>query len=458
MAATGSLVGRRALITGGASGIGRACAVRLAEAGADGRRGRPRRRGGEGRRRARSAAPRSPSTCPTSTPVDALDLAVDILVNNAGLQHVAPLHEFPVDRFSYILRLMLEAPFRLVRGALPHMYERGWGRVVNISSVHGLRASAFKSAYVTAKHGLEGLSKVIALEGAEHGVTSNCVNPAYVRTPLVEGQIADQAKAHGLSEDEVVEQVMLAPGGGQAADRAGGGRRGGGLPLLARRGLGHRHLPGHGRRVERPLSAATGLTPTARQLAAGPCRAAGAGAGRAAEYFELLLEDAAAIEYERPLVRARAGGCRRRRAGRAGAGQAARPAGPRGLRGPAPPRVGALGAVRHRQRPRRAARRRLGAHRDRPPGPPAARHRRLVPDPQRRRPRRHLHAGHRRLGLRPLPGAAAADGRGARRAGRPDGRAVRDGELLRRRPLPAHRARSTTACTTRGSSRSSACR
>jgi 3-hydroxybutyrate dehydrogenase len=91
------------------------------------------------------------------------------------------------------------------------MYERGWGRIVHISSVHGLRASAYKAAYVTAKHGLEGLSKVIALEGAEHGVTSNCVNPAYVRTPLVEGQIADQAKAHGLSEDDVVEQVMLAP-------------------------------------------------------------------------------------------------------------------------------------------------------------------------------------------------------------------------------------------------------
>jgi 3-hydroxybutyrate dehydrogenase len=143
--------------------------------------------------------------------VDALDLDVDVLVNNAGIQHVAPVHEFPPDRFAFILRLMLEAPFRLVRGALPHMYAEGWGRIVNISSVHGLRASAFKSAYVTAKHGLEGLSKVIALEGAEHGVTSNCVNPAYVRTPLVEGQIADQARAHGLSEDQVIEQVMLAP-------------------------------------------------------------------------------------------------------------------------------------------------------------------------------------------------------------------------------------------------------
>jgi 3-hydroxybutyrate dehydrogenase len=91
------------------------------------------------------------------------------------------------------------------------MYARGWGRIVNVSSVHGLRASPYKSAYVTAKHGLEGLSKVIALEGAEHGVTSNCVNPAYVRTALVEGQIADQARTHGLSEDQVVEQVMLAP-------------------------------------------------------------------------------------------------------------------------------------------------------------------------------------------------------------------------------------------------------
>jgi 3-hydroxybutyrate dehydrogenase len=210
MAAGKALLGRRALITGGASGIGRACAVRLAEDGADVL---------VVDRDAEAAEAVAAQVGGTAVAVDlsdldavdALDLAVDVLVNNAGLQHVAPVHEFPVDRFSYILRLMLEAPFRLVRGALPHMYEQQWGRVVNISSVHGLRASAFKSAYVTAKHGLEGLSKVIALEGAEHGVTSNCVNPAYVRTPLVEGQIADQARTHGLSEDEVVEQVMLAP-------------------------------------------------------------------------------------------------------------------------------------------------------------------------------------------------------------------------------------------------------
>jgi 3-hydroxybutyrate dehydrogenase len=210
MAHNDFLAGRRAMITGGASGIGRACAARLAEAGAavvvvD--------RDAAAAERVAAEVGGTAVTVDLSDldAVDALDLDVDVLVNNAGLQHVAPVHEFPVDRFSLILRLMLEAPFRLVRGALPAMYERGWGRIVNVSSVHGLRASAYKSAYVTAKHGLEGLSKVIALEGAEHGVTSNCVNPAYVRTPLVEGQIADQARAHGLTEDQVLAEVMLAP-------------------------------------------------------------------------------------------------------------------------------------------------------------------------------------------------------------------------------------------------------
>ncbi|MGZ4627252.1 MAG: SDR family NAD(P)-dependent oxidoreductase, partial [Kineosporiaceae bacterium] len=210
MASTPFLSGRRALVTGGASGIGRACALRLAEAGAEvivADRDAAAAKGVAGRAGGTAVA----VDLSDLDAVDALDLDVDVLVNNAGLQHVAPVHEFPVDRFSYILRLMLEAPFRLIRGALPHMYEQGWGRIVNISSVHGIRASAYKSAYVTAKHGLEGLSKVVALEGAEHGVTSNCVNPAYVRTPLVEGQIADQARTHGLSEDQVVEQVMLAP-------------------------------------------------------------------------------------------------------------------------------------------------------------------------------------------------------------------------------------------------------
>lgn len=204
------LTGRRALVTGAASGIGAACARRLAAAGAS-------LRLVDVDAVALVALADSLGAeaveCDLADldAVDALDADVDVLVNNAGLQHVAPVHEFPPEVFRHVLAVMLEAPFRLARRSLPGMYERGWGRVVNISSVHGLRASPYKVAYVTAKHGLEGLSKVIALEGAEHGVTSNCVNPAYVRTPLVERQIADQATAHGISEDEVVERIMLAP-------------------------------------------------------------------------------------------------------------------------------------------------------------------------------------------------------------------------------------------------------
>ena len=136
-------------------------------------------------------------------------LDIDILVNNAGVQRISPIEEFDPNDFRLLLKLMVESPFLLIRAALPKMYERKFGRIINISSVHGLRASEFKVAYVTAKHGLEGLSKVTALEGGAHGVTSNCVNPGYVRTPLVEKQIADQAKVHGLPESEVVEKVML---------------------------------------------------------------------------------------------------------------------------------------------------------------------------------------------------------------------------------------------------------
>jgi 3-hydroxybutyrate dehydrogenase len=204
------LTGRTAVVTGGAGGIGRACAVRLARAGA---RVIVLDRDGDAAARVAAEIGGIARTVDLSdlAAVDRLDPAVDILVNNAGLQHVAPLHEFPPDTFSLILRLMVEAPFRLVRRCLPHMYAQGWGRVVNVSSVHGLRASPYKAAYVSAKHGLEGLSKVIALEGAAHGVTSNCVNPAYVRTPLVEAQITAQAASHGMPEAQVVDEVMLAP-------------------------------------------------------------------------------------------------------------------------------------------------------------------------------------------------------------------------------------------------------
>ena len=209
-AKTGELAGRTAVVTGGASGIGRACARRLAEAGAhvivvD--------ISADGAKEAASEAGGEYLVADLSEPdrVDALRLTADIVVNNAGLQHVAPVHEFPPEQFARIMRLMVETPFRLVRRLLPGMYDQGWGRIVNVSSVHGLVASPYKVAYVTAKHAIEGMSKVIALEGAEHGVTSNCVNPSYVRTPLVENQITAQAEAHGLSEAEVIEQVMLEP-------------------------------------------------------------------------------------------------------------------------------------------------------------------------------------------------------------------------------------------------------
>jgi 3-hydroxybutyrate dehydrogenase len=200
-------------VTGAASGIGRATAVRLAAAGATvvvADVDAP----GANRVAAEVGGVAWVVDLADLDAVDAFEIGTadpDILVNNAGLQHVAPIERFPPERFTLLLRIMLEAPFRLVRRALPSMYERGWGRIVNISSVHGLRASPYKVAYVAAKHGLEGLSKVIAIEGAAHGVTSNCVNPAYVRTPLVENQIADQAAAHGISPEDVVEQIMLAP-------------------------------------------------------------------------------------------------------------------------------------------------------------------------------------------------------------------------------------------------------
>ena len=203
-----SLAGRRALVTGGASGIGAAVARRLAAEGvkvvicdrdAAGAEALADEVGGE---------PWVVDLGETEKLHD-LTLEVDVLVNNAGLQHVAPVDEFPPDRFALIHRVMLESPFLLSRAALPHMYASGWGRIVHISSAHGLRASAFKSAYVSAKHGLEGLSKVLAVEGATKGVTSNCVNPGYVRTPLVEKQLADQARVHDMSEEQVVTDVML---------------------------------------------------------------------------------------------------------------------------------------------------------------------------------------------------------------------------------------------------------
>jgi len=205
---TADLSGRRAIVTGAASGIGRSVATRLAALGAhvivcdiD----------EEGATRAAGQLGGEVLGLDLSNSCQLADLSldVDILVNNAGIQTVAPIEEFDPERFAFMMHLMLEAPFLLTRAALPHMYERGWGRIIHLSSIHGIRASAFKSAYVAAKHGLEGLSKVIALEGAGKGVTSNTVCPGYVRTPLVEKQLEDQARVHGLTTDEVVSEVLL---------------------------------------------------------------------------------------------------------------------------------------------------------------------------------------------------------------------------------------------------------
>jgi 3-hydroxybutyrate dehydrogenase len=205
---TTDLTDKTALVTGGAGGIGLACVRALSAAGAkvhvvdlD----------AEGAERAAAEAGGWAHAADLTEPaaIEALPYDVDILVNNAGVQHVAPLTDFPPERFTRMQALMVTAPFLLIGRSLPAMYSRRWGRIINMSSVHGLRASAYKSAYVAAKHGLEGLSKVTALEGAQFGVTSNCVNPGYVRTPLVEGQITAQAAAHDLPRDEVVSDVLL---------------------------------------------------------------------------------------------------------------------------------------------------------------------------------------------------------------------------------------------------------
>ena len=136
--------------------------------------------------------------------------SVDVLVNNAGIQHVAPIEEFPPAKWDAIIAINLSAAFHTIRFALPQMKARGFGRIINIASAHALVASPFKSAYVAAKHGIAGLTKTVALEGAEHGITVNAICPGYVLTPLVEKQIPDTAKARGISEAQVVRDVLLA--------------------------------------------------------------------------------------------------------------------------------------------------------------------------------------------------------------------------------------------------------
>jgi 3-hydroxybutyrate dehydrogenase len=206
-----------AIITGGASGIGLACAERLA---ADGMKvviaDVNEKTGSEHAKRLGGDFVQADLTKREGCK-NLVDTAlkkhgtVHVLVNNAGYQHVSPIEDFPEDQWERMIFLMLTAPFLLTRYCWPAMKQQKWGRVVNIASIHALIASPFKAGYISAKHGLVGLTRTAALEGGEHGITVNAICPAYVRTPLVDNQIADQAKANNLSEKEVVEKIMLAP-------------------------------------------------------------------------------------------------------------------------------------------------------------------------------------------------------------------------------------------------------
>src|SRR5688572_17502090 len=218
-----SLKGKTALVTGSTSGIGQGVAEKLAAAGANivlngfGRaddiealRGRIAADHGVAARYDAADMTRPDEIEGMIRKAIAEFGAVDVLVNNAGIQHVAPIEEFPVEKWNAIIAINLVASFHTIRHALPRMKARKWGRVINIASAHALVASPFKSAYVAAKHGVAGLTKTVALEVAEMGITVNAICPGYVRTPLVEKQIPDTAKARGITEEQVVKDVLLA--------------------------------------------------------------------------------------------------------------------------------------------------------------------------------------------------------------------------------------------------------
>ena len=206
MPMTIDLSSKSALVTGAASGIGRAIAQDLADHGACVLVADLNEEQGQ------ALAASLPRAVFQRADVTSREWGgVDILVNNAGVQHVAPLEDFPEDRWEQLIRILLIAPFLLTKYAIPHMYARGWGRIVNVASVHGLVASPYKSAYVSAKHGLLGLTKTVALEAGDKGVTCNAICPSYVRTPLVDRQIDDLARENQILREEVVEKIMLAP-------------------------------------------------------------------------------------------------------------------------------------------------------------------------------------------------------------------------------------------------------
>jgi 3-hydroxybutyrate dehydrogenase len=208
---------RIAIVTGAASGIGLACAERLAAEGMKVVLADMNEKAGTDQAKRLGGDFISSNLVERKSCKQLVDETlrrhgtVHVLVNNAGYQHVAPIEEFPEDQWERMLALMLTAPFLLTRYCWPAMKKQKWGRVVNIGSIHALIASPFKVGYIAAKHGLVGLTRTAALEGGEHGITVNAICPAYVRTPLVDNQIADQAKANNMSPEEVIEKIMLAP-------------------------------------------------------------------------------------------------------------------------------------------------------------------------------------------------------------------------------------------------------
>lgn len=210
---------RRILITGAGSGIGAGIAEQLAAAGHDLLLSdRDYAKVAEIAERIAATGGRATAIALDVTSADSVEALrhslatpIDVLINNAGIQHVSPLEEFPMDKWEQLVQVMLIGVARLTQAVLPGMREQGFGRIINIGSIHSLVASAYKSAYVSAKHGLIGFSRVLALETADTDITINTVCPTYVLTPLVEKQIADQARVHGISEHEVVEKIMLRP-------------------------------------------------------------------------------------------------------------------------------------------------------------------------------------------------------------------------------------------------------